>query len=441
MTGIVVEPDLTWTGEGFAPRVQIAVSGDGRIEAVGDLGRAPTHRLNRTALLPGFVNAHSHAFQRGLRGHGERFPAGTGSFWTWRQAMYGLVGSLDHAVLRALSVQAFREMRDAGITTVGEFHYVHHEREEDFAFDEVMLEAAAEVGIRIVLLECFYATGAVGQPLQGAQRRFATPSLDDFFGRLDRLSAALDPATQSLGAVAHSIRAATPSQIRAVYDEAVRRGLPFHMHVEEQRREIEECRAAYGRTPMAVILDALDGRGDFTAVHCTHTTAEDMEAFLATGGRVCLCPLTEGNLGDGIPSLSLPHATGGRLCLGSDSNARLAMLEDMRWLEYGQRLKGEIRGALADHDGDVAGVLLAAATTGGARALGIDAGRIRQGAWGDFVVVDLETPSLVGVAPARLLDALIFGAGNEVIAGTFVGGHWRARRRGRLDGGRAGTHL
>ena len=239
MTDIVIEPDLTWTGEAFTPRVQIAVSGDGRIEAVGDLRRAPTHRLNRTALLPGFVNAHSHAFQRGLRGHGERFPAGTGSFWTWRQAMYGLVVSLDRPVLRALSVQAFREMRDAGITTVGEFHYVHHEREEDFAFDEVVLEAAAEVGIRLVFLECFYATGAVGQPLQGAQRRFATPSLDDFFGRLDRLSLALDPATQSLGAVAHSIRAATPAQIRAVYDEAVRRGLPFHVHVEEQRREIE----------------------------------------------------------------------------------------------------------------------------------------------------------------------------------------------------------
>jgi formimidoylglutamate deiminase len=441
MNSIVLEADLTWTGDEFTPRVQVAVDGDGRIEAVGALGRAPTHRLNRTALLPGFVNAHSHAFQRGLRGHGERFPAGTGSFWTWRQAMYGLVGSLDRPILRALSVQAFREMRDAGITTVGEFHYVHHDREEDFAFDEVVLAAAAEVGIRIVLLECFYATGAVGQPLQGAQRRFATASLEEFFRRLDRLNGALDPATQSLGAVAHSIRAATPAQIRAVYDESVRRGLPFHMHVEEQRREIEECRAVYGRTPMAVILDALDGRGDFTAVHCTHTTVEDMEAFLAGGGRVCLCPLTEGNLGDGIPALSPPHVTGGRLCLGSDSNARLAMLEDMRWLEYGQRLKGEIRGALADRDGNVGGTLLAAATTGGARALALDAGRIGPGAWGDFVVVDLDTPPLAGVSPARLLDGLIFGAGNEVIAGTFVGGHWRARGRGRLDGGRAGPHL
>ena len=258
--------------------------------------------------------------------------------------------------------------------------------------------------------------------------------------RLDVLADHLDSTTQSLGCVAHSIRAATPAQIRAVYDESVRRALPFHIHVEEQRKEIEECRHAYGRAPMAVILDAL-GRGDFTAIHCTHTADRDMEAFLAAGGRVCLCPLTEGNLGDGIPALSLPHATGGRLCLGSDSNARLSMLEDMRWLEYGQRLKGEMRGALADRDGSVAQSLLEAATIGGSRALGLEVGRIAPGAWGDFAVVNLESPSLLGVAPARLLDALIFGAGNEVIAGTFVGGRWRESGRGSLDGGRAGQHL
>ncbi len=440
MSPTVIQADLTWTGAAFTPGVQVAVDSSGRIEAVGALGRAPTHRLDRAALLPGFVDAHSHAFQRGLRGHGERFPAGAGSFWTWRQAMYGLVGSLDRPILRALSVQAFREMRDAGITSVGEFHYVHHEREEDFAFDEVVLEAAADVGIRIVLLQCFYATGAIGRPLEGAQRRFATPSPDEFFRRLDVLADHLDSTTQSLGCVAHSIRAATPAQIRAVYDESVRRELPFHIHVEEQRKEIEDCHHVYGRAPMAVILDTL-GRGDFTAIHCTHTADRDMEAFLAAGGRVCLCPLTEGNLGDGIPALSLPHATGGRLCLGSDSNARLSMLEDMRWLEYGQRLQGEMRGALADRDGSVAESLLEAATIGGGQALGLEVGRIAPGACGDFAVVNLESPSLLGVAPARLLDALIFGAGNEVIAGTFVGGRWRASRRESLDGEPAGQHL
>ena len=430
MSAPVIEADLTWTGNGFAAGAQVAVADDGRIAAVGALGRQTTQRLRRVALLPGFVDTHSHAFQRGLRGSGERFPAGAGSFWTWREAMYALVGSLDRDSLRRVSVQAFGEMRDAGVTTVGEFHYVHHEREGDFALDQVVLDAAGDVGIRIVFLNTFYATGAPGKPLQGAQCRFATPSVEEYWRRMDLLAAGLDPLTQTLGAVAHSIRAASPEQIRAIHEEAVRRGLPFHMHVEEQRREIEESTAAYGRTPMKVILDALDVGDNFTAVHCTHTSDADMQRFLDAGGMVCLCPLTEANLGDGIPRLALPHAARGRLALGTDSNNRLSLLEEMRWLEYGQRLRGEMRGALADEAGQVATTALAAATTGGARALGLDTGRIAPGAWADFVAVDLTAPCLAEIGNERLLEALIFGGGNEVIAGTFVGGRWRATGAG-----------
>ncbi|MEP7176504.1 MAG: amidohydrolase family protein, partial [Gemmatimonadales bacterium] len=195
----LLEADLTWTGAAFESGIQIAVDTGGRVEAVGALGRAGATRLRGIALLPGFVNAHSHAFQRGLRGHGERFPAGAGSFWTWREAMYALVDSLDRASLRRISARAFAEMRDAGITTVGEFHYVHHEHEGDFALDEAILEAAADAGIRLVLLYTFYATGAPGRPLAGGQRRFATPTVDGFWRQVDRLAARLDPATQTLG--------------------------------------------------------------------------------------------------------------------------------------------------------------------------------------------------------------------------------------------------
>jgi formimidoylglutamate deiminase len=422
---LLLEADLTWTGASFERDVQIAVGNDGRIEAVGALARSNATRLTGIALLPGFVDSHSHAFQRGLRGHGEGFPAGAGSFWTWREAMYRLVSSLDRASLRRISARAFGEMRDAGITSVGEFHYVHHERAGDFALDEAVLEAAADAGVRVVLLYCFYATGAPGRPLEGAQRRFATPSVDEFWRQLDRLAPQCDPFTQSLGVAPHSIRAAGPEEIRLIHREAVRRGLVVHMHVDEQRREIEESLAAYGRTPMAVILDAVED-GAFTAVHCTHTADEDMARFIAAGGTVCLCPLTEGNLGDGIPGLGRVHIAGGRLAIGSDSNNRLAMLEEMRWLEYGQRLTGELRGALADATGDVAPTLLAAATTGGARALGLPVGRIAPGCWADLVAVDLGAAALAEVPAARLLDALVFGAGNEVIAGTYVGGQWRA---------------
>jgi formimidoylglutamate deiminase len=336
-----------------------------------------------------------------------------------------LVDSLDRETLRRLSARAFAEMRDAGITTVGEFHYLHHERNGDFVLDEAVIEAAADAGIRLVLLYSFYATGAPGRPLEGAQRRFATPSLDGFWRQVDRLGGILAPRTQTMGIAPHSIRAASPAEIRLLHEEARRRGLPVHMHVEEQRREIEESLAAYGRPPMQVILDAVQG-GPFTAVHCTHTADEDMQRFLAPGGVVCLCPLTEGNLGDGIPRLDRAHAAGDRLAIGTDSNNRLAMLEEMRWLEYGQRLRDQCRGALPDASGDVAPTLLEAGTAGGARALGIAAGRIAPGCWADFVAVDLAAPALAEVPRERLLEALVFGAGNEVIAGTYVGGRWRA---------------
>jgi formimidoylglutamate deiminase len=210
-----------------------------------------------------------------------------------------------------------------------------------------------------------------------------------------------------------------------LYQEARRRDLPVHLHVEEQRREITESQAAYRRTPMALILDAVEN-GSFTAVHCTHTSDADMERFLGAGGTVCLCPLTEGNLGDGRPRLSQVSAVGGRLAIGTDSNNRLDLIEEMRWMEYGQRLRQEIRGALSDGNGRVAPVLLDAATRGGAQALSLDAGRIAAGCWADFLAVDLRAPALDGIAPECLSEAIVFGAGNEVIAGTYVGGHWRA---------------
>jgi formimidoylglutamate deiminase len=420
----VLEPELTWTDGGFEPGRQVAIGTDGRIEEVGALGRADAERLPGIALLPGFIDTHSHAFQHGLRGSGESFPAGAGSFWTWRYAMYALVESLDRAALRRVSARAFAGMRDAGITTVGEFHYLHHEREGDFALDPAIVEAAADAGIRLVLLYSFYATGAPGRPLEGGQRRFATPSVDRFWRQVDQVAAWLDPATQTLGVAPHSIRAASPEHIRLIHREAVGRGLPVHLHVEEQRREVEESVAAYGRPPMAVILDAVDG-GAFTAVHCTHTSDDDMARFLGAGGMVCLCPLTEGNLGDGLPRLNRAHTAGGRLAIGTDSNNRLAMVEEMRWLEYGQRLRGELRGALPDAAGEVAPTLLTAATAGGARALGLPAGRIAPGCWADFVAVDLGAPVLAEVPRGRLLAALVFGAGNEAIAGTYVGGRWR----------------
>ena len=425
----ILEAEWTWTGERFESGIQVHVE-NGRISQVGRYGALPDVRLRNRALLPGMISSHSHAFQRGLRGHGERFPAGSGSFWTWREAMYGLVERLDPDDFERLCLQTFREMRAAGITCVGELHYFHHGTDlQGWPFDNRVLRAAAEAGIRIALLQVYYRTGAIGQPLEGAQRRFGSPSLEAFWEQVDQLSGLLDPRTQTLGASVHSLRAASLDDLRAVYDEARRRDLVFHIHVEEQRREIQDAMAFYGRRPMELLLETLGTATDVTAVHCTHTDPEDMERFFAGGGTVCLCPLTEGNLGDGIARLPRIRELGGPVCLGSDSNARISMLEEMRWLEYVQRLATEGRGVLRDGSGRVATVLFEAATAAGARALGIEAGRIEPGCWADFVAIDLTTPSLAGWEPDTLLDALVFGASDEAIAATCVGGEWLEHRR------------
>jgi formiminoglutamate deiminase len=437
----IVEADWTWTADGFAPGVQLRVGDDGRIEDVGRLGLTATLRLHRQALLPGLVSAHSHAFQRALRGLGERFPAGAGSFWSWREAMYELAAGLDGDGFERLCLRTFREMRAAGITAVGEFHYFHHERTGppgmpgDYGLDVRVLRAAAAAGIRIVLLETYYRTGGFDQPPAGAQRRFASPSPAVFWEQVDRLAGCLAGPAQTLGAAVHSLRAAPPEDLAAIHEEARRRGLVLHMHVEEQRLEIADCLAYYGRRPMQLALASLPAADGLTAVHCTHTAPEDMERFLAAGGTVCVCPLTEANLGDGLADLALPHRRGDRLnwlSIGTDSNARISMLEEMRWLEYGQRLRGESRGILRDGAGAVAASLLRAATAGGARALGLPCGELAPGCWADLVAVDLDHPALAGWEPATLLESLIFGAGDEAIAATAVGGEWR--RRGEAPG-------
>jgi|GEM_PF-233762 len=478
MTGMkeaILEADLTWTGAAFEAGIQVHVGADGRIVDVVGLGEGPKaraplaqgnalgrgdgsggaadvggppsqpgalpraeearafgpspgpeiHRLRDRALLPGFVSAHSHAFQRGLRGRGETFPQGSGSFWTWREAMYGLVARLGADDFQRLCLQTFREMRAAGITTVGEFHYFHHNAgTQDWACDDLVLQAATEAGIRIVLIQSYYRTGAIGQPLEGPQLRFAAPSPDAYWQQMDRLSARLDPRRQSLAASVHSLRAASLDDLRLIYDEARRRDLVFHIHVEEQRREIEDALAYYGRRPMDLLLETLGTATDLTAVHCTHTDPDDMQRFVAAGGTVCLCPLTEANLGDGIAAVPHLRSAGGSICLGTDSNARISALEEMRWMEYAQRLAGESRGICRDGEGQVARVLLDAATVGGANAIGLDVGRIAPGAWADFAAIDLTARTLAGWEPETLLDALVFGAAEEAIAGTCVGGEW-----------------
>jgi formimidoylglutamate deiminase len=425
----VIAAELTWTGHRFESGVRVRVR-DGRIEAVGDLPESPTLELPGRALLPGFVNAHSHAFQRGLRGLGERFPEAAGSFWTWREAMYGLVERATPDLVEAISREAFEEMLDAGITTVGEFHYLHHGTPSgrDWSLDAAVRRAAAAAGIRLVLIEVAYLHGGIDQPLAGGQIRFDGGSVAEVVGRLDALAADLDPSREHLAASAHSIRAVTPEELAELHAAVRDRWLPLHLHLEEQPAEIEACRARHGVGPVALVCDTIAVDSSVTAVHATHTSPEDLRRWAAGGGGVCLCPLTEANLGDGLADGPAMMAAGIEPSLGTDSNARISMLEEMRWMELGQRLRSGRRGVFRDADGTVAPRLLRAATERGAAALGIPAGAIRPGMLADLVAIDLTHPAIAGI-PAHELDAaIVFGAGDDVVRATAVGGRWRPTR-------------
>lgn len=444
----VIEAELTWLDGQFRRDVSVAIDDSGKIAGVGRRLDGPRLPLPGLALIPGFVNVHSHAFQRGLRGRTEAFPNGAGDFWSWRDEMYGLVESLDAASLRDVCRQAFGEMRDAGVTSVGEFHYLHHGADGKYTMAPAVLAAAADVGIRMVLIHTAYVSGGFGRALAPQQARFATADLDDFWAAAERTMAGMG-LDQSLGIAAHSVRAVPLAHLKDLRREAHRRGLVFHMHLEEQQQEVDECQAAHGVTPLALVARELAPDASFTAVHGTYAGAEQLAAFLVTGANLCVCPLTEANLGDGLPaltrgavpaapatwptsSLSIPApttaaASSGQLCLGTDSNARISMIEEMRWLELGQRLRTRRRGALANESGAVAPVLLGIATEGGARALGLPTGRIEAGRLADFALVDLTNRALRGVRQEDLAAALALSADSEAIVGTAVGGRWRHR--------------
>ena len=427
MSGTWLAPELAFVDGACERLIGIRVDGDGRIGAVGPVPPGAERRsMPGVLLLPGFVDVHSHAFQRGLRGAGDDFPEGAGSFWTWREAMYGLVESLDERRLLALATANFREMRLAGITTIGEFHYLHHREPAalDFAFDAVIVEAARAAGIRLALLQSYYRAGGPGRPLQSGQRRFDGGGLEPFWRSVDRLAAALDPARETLGVAPHSYRAVERRELAEIHAEAKRRGLVVHLHLEEQRKEIDELVAAHGRTPSEILLDDVDLGAETTLIHCTHTPPGRLSEIFRRGATAGLCPLTEGNLGDGIAALRDADGTL-RLALGSDSNLRLSMLENLRWLEYGQRLASEHRGLLGERPALTA---LAAATEGGARSLGLSAGRIAAGCWADFVAIDLAHPALAHAPADGLAEALVFGCGDDVIVATAVGGKFTEHR-------------
>lgn len=422
----IIQAQAVWDGAQLRPHHEVHIDSAGLISVVQpfDPAEAPTGRRIDYALLPGFVNAHSHAFQYALRGCVQDFSNPDDDFWSWREAMYDVVTALTPERVYEVSRACFEAMRRGGYTSVGEFHYLRHDDgpRHDFAFDDAVLRAARDVGIRMRLLCVLYQNGGYGQALAERQQRFATPDLDAFWAQIDRLDDLIATPLQSLGVAAHSTRAVSTEVLRDFASEAQRRSLVLHMHLEEQVKEIEACRAAHGVAPGRLVLDTIAVDERFTAVHLTHTTRDDLASLARAGANACICPLTEADLGDGIARIDAMLDLGLATSIGSDQNIRLDPFEELRWLEYGQRLRDRRRGVLRARDSALARTLFDIGTRGGARALGLTTARIAPGYPADFVAIDMDALQLPDGADP--IAGLIFSGGREVVHDTCVGGRW-----------------
>jgi formiminoglutamate deiminase len=397
-----------WLPIGVLTRVRIDVS-DGRISGVL-VGADPVDAIRLPGLvLPGFANVHSHAFHRALRG---RTHIGMGSFWTWRDDMYAVAARLDPDSYLRLATGVYAEMALAGVTCVGEFHYVHHDVDgrpyaHVNAMGEALREAARRAGIRLTLLDTCYLSGGIGVPLSPIQRRFADLSAEAWAGRL---AAQQDDETTRVGAAIHSVRAVPRDEIGTVVDAA--RGKPLHVHVSEQVSENVACREAYGTTPTRLLNEGNALGPTTTVVHATHVTADDIALLGRAGVAACLCPTTERDLGDGIGPARALHDAGVKLCVGSDEHAVVDLFEEVRGMEMHEREMTGVRGRLQPDE------LMDALTTHGHSALGWpEAGRIEVGGLADLVAVRLDSVRTAGIDPRQVMFAATAADIDTVIIG------------------------
>ena len=419
------------TPDGWQENTRVTIGDDGRIDSVVSGAEAGAD-TNVPVLLPAPGNLHSHTFQRAMAGLAERRgPHPSDSFWTWREVMYRFLDLLGPDDVESVAAFAFMEMQEAGFGAVAEFHYLHHQPAgvpyHDVAELSARIVAAADTtGIGLTLLPVLYSHGGVdGRPLRGGQLRFGT-DLDGFAKLVEgvaRHAAALPPDTHT-GLAPHSLRAVTVGAIREAM--AMKPDAPFHMHIAEQEAEVEQVRAVHGATPVEWLLDNVDVHGRWCLIHATHLTADETERLARSGAVAGLCPVTEANLGDGTFNGSGYVRAGGAFGIGSDSNIRISVAEELRQLEYSQRLRDRARVVLADHARSCGRTLLDAAASAGAQALGRDSGAVEPGRWADLVAID---PRAFGGFPDgdRSLDGWIFAGGNDAVTDVWSAGRHRVR--------------
>ena len=424
--------DRVLTPEGWLAPGTVEVGADGRIAGVEAGGGG--ERVGGIA-LPGMPNLHSHAFQRAMAGLTERAGPGEDSFWTWREVMYGFVDRLGPEDAEAIAAQLYCEMLKAGYTGVAEFHYLHHAPDGSPYGDlaemaERVTAAARHTGIALTLLPVLYNAGGFGgAPMGGAQRRFANDA--------DRLLRIVETMRQRRGAdpgfrvglAPHSLRAVGPECLADAVAglDAMDPDAPIHIHIAEQTKEVEDCVAWSGRRPVERLLETQDMGPRWCLVHATHMTPDETRALAATGAVAGLCPTTEANLGDGLFPLKAYLEAGGRLGIGSDSHVSVSLVEELRWLEYGQRLAARRRNVAAPPEGSTGTRLHTAALEGGAAATARKTGALEAGRAADIVTLDAAHPLLAGKTDDAILDAWIFAGNANLVRDVMVGGSWVVR--------------
>jgi len=394
--------------------------------------------------LPGMPNLHSHAFQRALAGLTEQRPTGAAqaerdSFWSWRELMYRFVSRLDPDDVQAVTAQAYVEMLECGYTSVAEFHYIHHDPKgvpyaDPAELSRRVIAAGRAAGMRMTLLPVYYETAGFGaKPIADNQRRFYNTR--ERFVDLVTLLEREEDARISLGVAPHSLRA-VPLEGLADVVRAVSEKRPIHIHIAEQRREVDECLAHHGARPVELLCREQSVDERWCLVHATHLSPDEIGTLAATGAVVGLCPTTEANLGDGFFPLGEYTRRGGRWGIGSDSQVTISVTEELRLLEYGQRLRSESRStvlegrAATDGAGTLhcARVLLGDALSGGAQALANHGGKLRAGSPADLVVLDPDHPTQLARTRDAALDSWVFAANRPAISRVMVHGDWVVER-------------
>ncbi|WP_171235221.1 formimidoylglutamate deiminase [Ruegeria sp. HKCCA6837] len=414
---------------GWASNTRVEVE-DGRIVSLQPATAGQPGDVCVDTLLPALANLHSHAFQRAMAGMTEYRLAGRDSFWTWRDLMYRFTKHLTPDQVQAIAALVYMEMQEAGYASVGEFHYLHHQPDGK-PYDRLtelsdrIMEAAFETGIGLTHLPVLYSYAGVGEkPLEPGQTRFGN-NVDRFCKLFDQARDALGglPDDCRVGIAPHSLRATSPADLVRVL--AARRDGPCHIHIAEQPKEVSEVQAGLGARPVEWLLDNVQVDDSWCLIHATHMTDQETLDMAATGAVAGLCPVTEANLGDGPFNGAVFLGAGGTFGVGSDSNVLISLTEELRTLEYSQRLRDLSRNVMVAGEGSVGKTLYCGAAMGGAKALGRDSGEFAVGKLADLVAIDSQNPALCALTSEQLLDGLVFAAKDQVVTDVWSAGRHR----------------